>query len=388
MGRFDRPASADDYRERARRRLPRLLFDYIDGGSYSEQALARNLDAMGRVLLRQRVLQDMSRLNCATTLFGQSLSMPLLLGPVGLSGMYARRGEVQAARAARDAGLPFCLSTVSICSLAETQTGSGNPPWFQVYMIRDRAFMADLIAQASQQHCPVLILTVDMPVPGARHRDTRSGMHGGLSPIGEALKILRTGSHLRWMWDVWLRGRPHVFGNVAPVMPDARTLPEFWQWLRDSFDPSITWDDIAWLRARWNGPIVVKGIMDPDDAREAVRHGVDGIIVSNHGGRQLDNAAASIEALPSVVEAVDNAVPVLFDGGVRTGLDMLKALALGARACLIGRPWAYALGADGERGVSMMIEMFRRELMTAMTLTGCADIATAGPHLVDRRFPA
>ena len=374
------PACVADYREAARRRLPRVLFDYIDGGSYGETTLAANVGDMAALNLRQRVRRDVSKLSMTTEIFGQTLAMPVVLSPIGLAGMYARRGETQGARAAKAAGVPFSLSTVGICTIEEV-TAAAAPPWFQLYMIRDRGFMAELLARARQSVCPVLLFTVDLPIPGARYRDTRNGMIAA-SGAAKLRQVIDGIAHPGWLWDVQMNGGPHTLGNVAGAAKDLRTLPEFWGWVGRNFDPSVTWADIAWVRERWPGPIVLKGVLDAEDAREARRAGVDGIVVSNHGGRQLDGAPSGVAALPAVVDAVGDDLTVLMDGGVRSGLDVLKALALGAKACLIGRAWAYALGAGGEAGVSHMLAILRQELRMAMSLTGCTDVKDAGRDLL------
>jgi L-lactate dehydrogenase (cytochrome) len=363
------PVSFEDWRAAARRRLPRVLFDYIDGGSYAEHTLRRNAADLAAVELRQRVMRDVSAVSTGTTLLGQALSMPVLLAPVGLSGMYARRGEVQAARAAKAAGVPFCLSTVGICSVEEVAAGAGTPPWFQLYMIRDRGVMTALLDRAQALGSPALILTVDLPVPGARYRDARRGLFGG-GPATQIRQAWDGISHPAWLWDVQVCGRPHSFGNIASAASEAKGFADFWVWISRSFDPTLTWADLDWIRARWRGPVIVKGVLDPEDARAAARAGADAIVVSNHGGRQLDGATSSIAALPKVVDAVGSSLPVLMDGGVRSGLDVLKAVTLGARACLIGRPWAFALAAQGEAGVAALLERMRAELVTAMQLTG------------------
>jgi L-lactate dehydrogenase (cytochrome) len=370
-------ADVADYRAAARRRLPRVLFDYIDGGAYGETTLAANLSAFQAIRLRQRVLTDVSALSMETEVLGQSLSMPVVLSPVGLAGMFRRRGEAQAARAAQGAGIPFTLSTVGVCSIAEV-SAAAKPPWFQLYMIRDRGFMAEVLARAAEAGCPALLLTVDMPVPGARYRDRRNGMTA--SDLAGRLRQGADGlAHLAWMWDVYLRGRPHTLGTVAGGMVD---LGQYWAWVAGNFDPSMTWEAIDWVRRRWSGPIMLKGILDVEDALEARRRGVDGIVFSNHGGRQLDGVPAAIDALPAIADAVGADLTVLMDGGVRSGLDVLRALARGARACLIGRAWAYALAARGESGVSAMLETLRQELRVAMSLTGCVDARQAGRALL------
>jgi L-lactate dehydrogenase (cytochrome) len=374
------PASVADYRAAARRRLPRVLFDYIDGGSYAEATLAANVADLQALKLRQRVLRDVSTLSTATTLFGQTLSMPVVLAPVGLAGMYARRGEAQAARAAKAAGVPFTLSTMGVCTAAEVARAAA-PPWFQLYMIRDRGFMAEVLARTAALGCPVLVFTVDLPVPGARYRDVRNGMVAATT-AQRASQVIDGLAHPAWLWDVQINGGPHVLGTVAEAAKDLKRLVEFWSWAGRNFDPSVTWDDLAWVREHWKGPILLKGVLDVADARIAADLGVEGIVISNHGGRQLDGAPSSIEALPAIAQAVGDRVSVLMDGGVRSGLDVLKAMAAGARACLIGRAWAWSLGARGEAGVAHMLQILRQELRVAMALTGCVDVNSASAELL------
>jgi len=376
------PASVSDYRELARRRLPRLLFDYIDGGSYAEATLKRNVEDFEAIALRQRVLRDVSKISLKTELFGQETSMPVALGPVGMAGMYARRGEVQAAKAAKAAGVPFTLSTVGICDLAEVVGGAGVAPWFQLYMIRDRGYMQALLETARDLGCPVLVFTVDLPVMGSRYRDVRSGL-SSQSTLKTRLKTALDGiAHPGWLMDVQVGGKPHVFGNLAKALPDARTMAEFGPWVARNFDPSLTWKDLDWIRQHWAGPIVIKGVLDPEDAKEAAKAGVEGIIVSNHGGRQLDGVLSGVRALPPIVEAVGDDLTVMMDGGVRSGLDVVKALALGAKGVLLGRGWAWALGGAGQAGVAHVLQIIRQEMHVAMMLTGCTDVREAGPSLL------
>ena len=377
-----RPASVSDWRLLAQKRLPRMMFDYIDGGAYAEATLRRNVAAMEEIALRQRVLTDVSRLKLSTELFGQTLAMPVILGPVGMAGLYAHRGETQAARAAEAAGLPFCLSTVSICSLEEVRKAVANPFWFQLYMIRDRGFMEELLVRAKDVGSPVLVFTVDLPVTGARYRDVRSGLSGELTLADKLRRGTNALAHPRWMRDVFFGGRPHTFGNIAHAMPNAKGTNDFAQWIGSNFDPTVTWRDFEWVRERWNGPIVIKGILDAEDARMAAEVGADGIVVSNHGGRQLDGVPASIDALPPIVEAVGSRLDIVMDGGVRSGLDVLKALALGAKSVAIGRAWAFALAGGGEAGVKAMLKTLKAELEVAMALTGCTDVETAGRSLL------
>jgi L-lactate dehydrogenase (cytochrome) len=378
-----RAASTLDYRELARRRLPPFLFEYIDGGSYAEVTARRNIEDLAGVPLRQRVLRDVSNIDLSTELLGQKLAMPVSLGPVGISGMYARRGEVQAARAAQAAGVQFTLSTVSCCSLAEVSAAVQKPIWFQLYVVKDRGFMREMLGQARELGCPVLFFTVDLPVPGSRYRDVHSGLTGSKGLAGDLRRVMQGAMKPHWAWNVGVRGRPHSLGNVAPLLGPGAGLVDFLSWTKDNFDASLTWKDIDWLRAEWPGKFVVKGVLEPDDAREAVKAGVDGIVVSNHGGRQLDGVASTARQLPRIADAVGDDLTVLADGGVRSGLDVVRMLALGAKGVLLGRAWAYALGARGGAGVAHVLQLIEAEMRVAMTLTGCASIADITREVVD-----
>jgi L-lactate dehydrogenase (cytochrome) len=378
-----RAASVDDYRELARRRLPNILFEYIDGGSYAEVTLKRNVDDFAKLALRQRVMRDMSDLDTSIEMLGRRYRMPVGLSPVGIAGMYARRGEVQAARAAASQGVPFCLSTMGICGVEEVAR-TAVPPWFQLYILKDRGYMRELLHRAQAAGSPVLMLTVDLPLPGARYRDVRSGFRG-LTGLRALLNQARDGlSHPHWLWDVWVNGRPHTLGSVVGASP-SRVASDFLTWIANNFDRSITWADLDWIRAAWDGPLVIKGVLDPDDARDAVRAGAQGLVVSNHGGRQLDGVRSSISALPPIADAVGNDLELYLDGGVRSGLDVLKACALGAKTCFVGRAWAYALGAGGQTAIARMLETLRAELEVGMVLTGCRSIRDAGRHLLDHQ---
>ncbi len=376
------PASVADYRELARRRLPKMFFEYIDGGSYAEVTLERNVADIEALALRQRVMRDMTQLDLSVEVLGQKMAMPIGLSPVGMAGMYARRGEVQAARAAAAAGVPFCLSTVGVCSVEEVAE-SGTAPWFQLYMLKDRGYMRELLGRAKAAGCPVLVFTVDLPLPGARYRDIRSGFTGATALSGALNTAWQGVTHPEWLWDVWLNGRPHSLGSVAGAIPQGRSVTDFLSWIAKNFDRSVTWADLDFVRQVWDGPIVIKGVLDPEDARDAVRAGAQGLVVSNHGGRQLDGVRSSISALPAIVDAVGNDLEVLMDGGIRSGLDVLKALSLGAKACFVGRAWAYALGAGGRPMVSKMLGTLRAELSTAMVLTGCVAARDADKLLLD-----
>jgi L-lactate dehydrogenase (cytochrome) len=364
-----------DYRELARRRLPRQLFDYIDGGAYEERTLAANVDDLERLLLRQVVMRDVSDRTQAVEVLGQRLAMPVVLGPVGLGGMFARRAEVQAARAADAAGVPFVESTVSICGIEEVAAAMSTPPWFQLYVMRDRGYAEDLMARAQAVGSPVLVLTVDLAVVGARHRDTRNAVVGDQPLWAKLRRGLDLVSHPQWIRDVPVNGKPLTFGNLENAVPGARSPDAFRDWVDGQFDPSVTWDDIAWVRSKWSGRLVVKGVLDPEDARRAADAGVDGIVVSNHGGRQLDSVPSTARALPDVVDAVSGQVEVLADGGVRTGLDVVKMVALGARAVLIGRAWAWAVAARGEAGVSHVLDVIKADIDVALALTGQTSFA-------------
>lgn len=367
-------ASISDYRELARRRLPRFLFEYIDGGSYDEATLASNRADLASLALRQRVLRDVANLDLSASLFGQRLSLPVILAPIGLAGMNARRGEVQAARAAETAGVAFTLSTVSACSLQEVRAGVGAPFWFQLYMIRDRGFMAELLDAAADAQCSALVFTVDMPVPGARYRDVRSGLAGAPGLGGQIKRFTQAMMRPDWAWDVGVCGRPHQLGNIAPVLNGATGIEDFFAWMRDNFDPSVSWKDLEWVRSRWRGPLIVKGVLDVSDAHAAADAGADGVVVSNHGGRQLDGVVSTARALPDIAEGVGSRLTVLADGGVRSGLDVVRMLALGAKGVMIGRAWAYALAARGQAGVAHALDLIGKEMRVAMALTGVTSV--------------
>lgn len=365
-------SSTTDYREAARRRLPRFLFDYIDGGAYSEDTLARNSLDLRQLALRQRVLKEVGEVDLTTTLLGQALSMPVALSPVGLTGMYARRGEVQAARAATKTGIPFTLSTVSVCPIEEVQAAVERPIWFQLYVLKDRGFMKNVLDRAWTAGVRTLVFTVDMPVPGARYRDRHSGMSGPNAALRRYLQAL---THPRWAWDVGLLGRPHDLGNVSAYLKKKTGLEDYVGWLGANFDPAIGWQDLQWIRDSWQGSMILKGILDPADARQAVGFGADGIVVSNHGGRQLDGVLSTARALPAIAEAVKGELAILVDSGVRSGLDVVRLLALGADTVMLGRAFIYALAAAGQGGVENLLGLFAKEMQVAMTLTGARRIA-------------
>ena len=371
-----RAASVSDYRALAKARLPHFLFEYVDGGSYDEVTLRRNVEDLQSIALRQRVLRDVSNIDLSTELFETRWSMPVGMGPVGISGLYARRGEVQAARAAAVANIPFTLSTVGACSLREV-AASGNVPWYQLYFVRDRGFVADMIATAREVNSGALVLTADLAVPGSRYRDARAAGSGG----GRLLEVL---SRPRWLWDVGINGRPLSLGNLEKVVGKEAVLSDFQAWIHANFDASVSWKDVEWVRSQWKGPLLVKGILDPDDARQAVASGADAIVVSNHGGRQLDGALSTAHALPRIADAISGRVPILADGGVRSGLDVVRMLGLGADFVLLGRAWAYALAGGGERGVAHVLKLIEAEMRVAMALTGVTTISEIDEQILDR----
>jgi len=364
-------SASTDYRAAAQRRLPPFLFHYIDGGAYAEHTLRRNVEDLSGVELRQRVLKDMSQLDLTTELFGETLSMPVTMAPIGLCGMFARRGEIQAARAADKHGIPFTLSSVSVCSIEEVAPTIKRPMWFQLYVLKDRGFMRNILERAKAAGCSALVFTVDMPTPGARYRDAHSGMSG---PNAALRRYWQAVTRPQWSWDVGLNGRPHDLGNVSAYFGKKIGLEDYMGWLGENFDASISWKDLEWIRDTWDGPMLIKGILDPDDARDAVRFGADGIIVSNHGGRQLDGVLSSARALPSIADAVKGELKILADSGVRSGLDVVRMIALGADSVMIGRAFIYALATAGEAGVAHLLNLIEKEMRVAMTLTSTATI--------------
>ena len=376
-------ASVPDYRRLAKKRVPHFLFEYLDGGSYAEVTKERNRIDLESLPLRQRVLRDVSRIDTSVELFGRSYKMPVALAPVGLAGMYARRGEVQAVRAAEAAGVPFALSTVGVCPIDEVAGSAAEPFWFQLYMIRDRSFMRDILAQAREAECSALIFTVDMPVPGSRYRDYRSGLAGETWLSGNVRRVSQAMMRPRWAWDVGLFGRPHQLGSVAPMLGRNSGLEDFMAWMGKNFDPSVTWRDLEFVRDNWDGPIILKGIMDPEDARQAAALQLDGVIVSNHGGRQLDGVTSSVRALPGIADAVGDQLTVLADGGIYSGLDVVRMLALGAKSVLLGRSWAYGLAANGQAGVEHVLKLIHNEMLVAMALTGCNSLENMDSSVLD-----
>lgn len=372
-------SSALDYREAARRRLPPFLFHYLDGGAGAEQTLRGNVEDLQTVRLRQRVLRGSERQDLSVRWFGQDYDLPIALAPVGLAGMYARRGEVQAVRAACRRNIPFIQSTVSVCPLAEVAAQADKPIWFQLYVLKDRGFMRDVMRRAWELGATTLVFTVDMPVPGARYRDLHSGMSGPNGPLRRVLQALR---HPRWAWDVGLLGRPHDLGNISAFRGSATGLADYIGWLGANFDPGIGWGDLQWIRDEWKGRLVIKGILDPEDARDALAFGADGIVVSNHGGRQLDGASSTARALPAIAAEVKGKMTIFADGGVRTGLDVFRMLALGADGVLLGRAFIYALAVHGQAGVERLLAIMEKDLRTTMVLTGVRKVGEIGPELL------
>ncbi|KOO15743.1 lactate dehydrogenase [Vibrio xuii] len=364
-------SASTDYRAAAKAKLPPFLFHYIDGGSYGEHTLRKNTEDLADIALKQRVLNNMEDLSLETEVFGEKLSMPIALAPVGLTGMYARRGEVQAAKAAENKGISFTMSTVSVCPIEEVAPAIERPMWFQLYVLKDRGFMKNVLERAKAAGVTTLVFTVDMPVPGARYRDMHSGMSG---PNAAARRVFQAMRHPSWAVDVGLLGKPHDLGNISTYRGEPTKLEDYIGWLGDNFDPSICWKDLEWIRDFWDGPMVIKGILDEQDAKDAVSFGADGIVVSNHGGRQLDGVLSTAKALPSIADAVKGDLKIFVDSGIRTGLDVVRMLALGADCTLLGRSFIYALAAQGQAGVENLLDLYEKEMRVAMTLTGAKSI--------------
>jgi L-lactate dehydrogenase (cytochrome) len=361
-----------DLRRLARRRIPRAFFDYIDRGSYDELTIARNRRDLDALEFRQRVLVDVSHMSLGGTLLGEPVTIPVGIAPTGLTGLFHGDGEILAARAAADFGIPFCLSTLSICSIEDVHAAVRQPFWFQLYLMRDRGFNRELIARAAAAQCSALMLTLDMPVQGERRRDAHNGLR--IPPRLTLRNALDIATRPSWALGV-LFGKRRTFGNVAGRIAGSGGLTTLSQWIGTQFDTTATWSDLEWIREAWPGKLVLKGIMDPADAQRACAAGVDAIVVSNHGGRQLDGAPSTISALPAIVAAAGQRCEVLLDGGVMSGQDVLRALALGARGCLIGKAFLYGLAAQGRPGVTLALEILRRELGVSMALTGRKSLA-------------
>lgn len=360
-------SSPSDYRQAAKQRIPRFLFDYLDGGSVTESTLRNNVEALQAIPLRQRVLQGGGTPSLETELFGNRWKMPVGLAPIGATGMYARRGEVQAARAAEKAGIPYTLSTVSVCSIEEVAKNTHGEHWSQLYVLKDRGFMKNALERAWEAGMKTLVFTVDMPLPGSRYRDRRSGMSG---PNAKLRQYAQAITHPHWAFDVGLKGKPLSFGNIEAYTGRQMNMDDYMGFLAKNFDPSISWSELEWIRDSWKGTLIIKGLLDKEDARDAVRMGADGIVVSNHGGRQLDGAISTAQALPHIAEAVGDELTVLADSGIRSGLDVVRMLALGAKGVLLGRAYAYALAARGEQGVSHLLDLVAADMRVTMTLIG------------------
>lgn len=361
----------EDLRQEARRRVPRAIFEYADRGSYDEITHGRNLADLKALEFRQRVMIDVSAQQLQTTVLGENWAIPVGIAPTGLTGLFHANGEMLGARAAQSFGVPFCLSTMSICSIEDVAGFVQKPFWFQVYLMRDRGFNAELLERAKAANCSAIMLTVDLPVLGLRRRDPKNGL--SIPPRLTLRNLFDVAMRPDWAFKV-LTGKRRTFGNLEARLKGSGGLKTLSEWIAEQFDPTVTWKDLAWLRERWPRKIILKGVLDPEDARLAVQHGVDALVVSNHGGRQLDGTRSTISALPGVVEAVDGRTEVLFDGGVRSGQDILKALALGAKGCLIGKAFLYALAARGEAGVTLALEILKKELAVSLALTGANDV--------------
>src|ERR1700722_17852780 len=358
----------EDLRQAARHRVPRQFFDYADGGSYAEQTLHANCADLERIKLRQRILVDVSQRSTQTTMLGKPVSLPLALAPIGALGMQHGDGEVLACRAAQAAGIPFPLSTMSICSIEQVAAAVDKPFWFQIYVMKDRGFARSLIERAAAAKCSALVLTVDLQILGQRHRDIKRGMT--VRPEWTASKILNIATKPAWLGSV-ARARSRTFGNLAGYVSDDKDdVNSLSVWIASQFDTTLSWKDVEWIKSLWPGKLILKGILDADDARLAAGSGASALVVSNHGGRQLDGAPSSISVLPSIVDAVGSSMEVWFDGGIRSGQDIMRALAFGAHACLSGRAYVYGLGAAGQAGVARAIEIMRNELNVTMALTG------------------
>ena len=356
-----------DLQKLASRKVPRAFFDYVCAGSYEEETLRANIDDLRKLKLRQRVLVDMSSRDLSTTILGRTAPLPIALAPVAMTGLQYGNGEILAAHAANEAGIPFTLSAMSICSIEQVAEATGKPFWFQLYMMRDRGFIAELIARAKAVNCSALGLTVDLQVLGQRHCDLRNGLAVPLElKLGN---ILNMASKPAWVLSV-MKSKSRTFGNLSGHVKGMEDVKSLAEWTAKQFDQALSWDDIEWVRSQWPGKLILKGILDVGDARLAARSGADAIVVSNHGGRQLDGAASSISVLPDIVDAVGSEIEILFDGGIRTGKDIMRALALGAKSCLIVRSYAWGIGAGGQAGAAKAIDILAKELDVTVALCG------------------
>jgi L-lactate dehydrogenase (cytochrome) len=362
----------EDLRQLAHRKVPKAFIDYVENGSYAEQTLRANRTDLERIALRQRILRNVANRSTKTTILGEPVALPLALAPIGLCGMQHGDGEILACRAAQDAGIPFTLSTMSICSIEEVAKAAAKPFWFQLYVMKDRGYIRALIERAAAAKCSALMLTVDLQVIGQRHRDIKNGMT--VPPQIRFKNILDIATKPRWALSI-ARGKRKTFGNIAGHYPGMTDVTVLSKWVAEQFDASLTWKDVEWIKSLWPGKLILKGILDVEDARNAVKSGAEALVVSNHGGRQLDGAPSSISVLPAIAEAVGGDIEVMFDGGIRSGQDIARALALGARSCMSGRAYIYGLGAAGEAGVARAIEIMRNELDITMALIGVDRVA-------------
>ncbi len=369
----------EDLRQLHMRRVPKAFFDYADRGSYTEQTLRANRADLEQIKFRQRILVDVSKRDLSTTILGEPASLPLILAPIGLCGMQHGDGEILACRAAQAAGIPFTLSTMSICSIEDVASSVDKPFWFQLYVMKDRGFIKALIERAIAAKCSALVLTVDLQVLGQRHQDIKNGMT--VPPEWTLSKIFDFATKPAWVSGV-LRGKRRTFGNLVGHLKIGDDITALSQWTASQFDTSLNWKDVDWIRGIWPGKLVLKGILDVEDAEEAAKTGAQALVVSNHGGRQLDGAPSSIEVLPEIADAVGSQMEILFDGGIRSGQDVMRALALGAKSCMIGRAYVHGLGAGGEAGVAKAIDIIRNELSVTMGLTGVNTIAEIDDHVL------
>ena len=369
----------EDLRALARRRVPKAFFDYADGGSYTESTLRANRADLEAIRLRQRVMVDVSKRSLETSILGETAAAPIILAPVGLTGMQHGDGEILAAQAAEAAGIPYTLSTMSICSIEDVAAATAKPFWFQLYVIRDRGFTKDILARAQAAKCSALVLTVDLQVLGQRHRDLKNGMT--VPPEIRLNNIIDMATKPAWALSI-LRGKRKTFGNLAGHVKGMDDVTSLAEWTNSQFDPALNWNDVAWIKSHWPGKLIIKGILDVEDARIVADLGADALVVSNHGGRQLDGASSSISALPKIADAVGSQVEIMMDGGIRTGADIMRALALGARSCMIGRAYAWGLGAGGKAGVAKTIDILKKELDITMALTGVSRTADIGPQVL------
>lgn len=366
----------EDLRLLAKKRVPKAFYDYADSGSYTESTYRANTDELAAIKLRQRVAINVDQRNTQTTMLGEPVTMPVAIAPTGLTGMQWANGEMLGAIAAEKFGIPFTLSTMSICSIEDVASVTRKPFWFQLYVMRDRGFIRELIQRAKAAKCSALVLTLDLQILGQRHKDIKNGM--SVPPKLTLANIMDLATKPGWALRA-LGGRK-TFGNLAGHVKGSKNILTLSEWTASQFDPTLSWEDVAWVKQEWGGKLILKGILDVEDAKLAVAAGADAIVVSNHGGRQLDGAMSSIQALPMIVDAVGDQIEVMFDGGIRSGQDILKATALGAKGCMIGRAFLYALGAMGEQGVTTMLEILRKELDVSMALTGTKDIREVGLH--------